>query len=293
VRFAVDHGAHGIICFGLAGEVLKLAADERKQLCDVILEEANGLVPVLVGVGAESEHAACDLARYAERAGADGVVLPPPVNARASGDVLARFLTVVADTVSVPVMLQDAPEYLGVELGPELVLEVAGLAPQVSYVKLEIGPDGLARWVQGLEGTAAVFGGNGGLYMLDCIRAGAAGIAPGLELVDLLVAIYESELAGDSGRAERLFKDFLPMMVFEMQDLDHYNACAKYVLSRRGVQLNPGLRAPAHRSRPRRPRFSTPTSRRCRSRRWSRLRQPDAPRSEGLSPQPTWPAALR
>ena len=32
--------------------------------------------------------------------------------------------------------------------------------------------------------------------------------------------------------------------MFEMQDLDHYNAFAKYVLSRRGVRLNPGLRSP-------------------------------------------------
>jgi 4-hydroxy-tetrahydrodipicolinate synthase len=245
VRFAIDHGAHGLICFGLAGEVLKLVPEERKRLCDVIVDETAGAVPVFVGVGAESEHVARDLARSAERAGVDGVVIPPPVLTKLGPDGLHRYLCRVADQVTLPVMVQDAPELLGVGIGAELVSRVIDSVPNVSYVKLEIAGDGMRRWVQELGDRAAVFGGNGGLYILDCLRAGAAGIAPGLELVDLLVAIHAAEIAGDAERAERLFGLFLPMMVFEMQDIDHYNACCKYVLTRRGVDLSPGLCQPA------------------------------------------------
>jgi dihydrodipicolinate synthase/N-acetylneuraminate lyase len=245
VRFAIDHGAHGLICFGLAGEVLKLAPEERKRLCEAIVEEAAGAVPVFVGVGAESEHVARDLARSAERAGVDGAVIPPPVLTRLAPDALHGYLCRVAEQVSLPVMIQDAPGLLGVDLGAALVGRVIDSAANVKYVKLEIAGDGMRHWVQEIAGRAAVFGGNGGLYILDCLRAGAAGIAPGLEVVDLLVAIHDAELAGETERAERLFAEFLPMMVFEMQDLDHYNACCKYVLTRRGVDLWPGLCAPS------------------------------------------------
>ena len=246
VRFAIDRGAHALMCFGLAGEIFRLTGEERKRLCDVIVEEANGALPVLVGVGAESEFVACDLARYAERAGADGVILPPPVSGALTPELLEQFFCRVADVVTVPVMIQDAKEYLGVGVGPALVRSIATSVPQVAYVKLETGVDGLVLWRRELPETISIFGGNAGIYILDCIRAGAAGVAPGLEVTDRLVEIFESEMKGDVARAEQLLRDLLPLIVFELQgNLDHFNLCAKHVLSRRGVRLHTGLRQPA------------------------------------------------
>ena len=79
VRFALDCGSHGIVAFGLAGEVLKLSADERRALTDVIVDEVAGAVPVFVGAGAPSIRASVELARHAEQAGASCVVLPAPM----------------------------------------------------------------------------------------------------------------------------------------------------------------------------------------------------------------------
>src|SRR5215510_4283918 len=132
VRFALDGGAHGLICFGLAGEVLRLAPDERMALCEAIVEEANGAIPVLVGASAESESTSRKLARAAERAGAAGVVLPAPTGGRLSPPLLAEYFARVAEAVSIPVMIQDAPEYLGVAIGPELVRELTIRLPHVS-----------------------------------------------------------------------------------------------------------------------------------------------------------------
>src|SRR5689334_7904307 len=80
VRFALECGSQGIVAFGLAGEVLKLSADERRTLTDVILEETAGAVPVFVGVGAPSTRGSIELARYAEAAGASCVVVPAPMS---------------------------------------------------------------------------------------------------------------------------------------------------------------------------------------------------------------------
>ena len=244
VRFAVDRGSHGLLCFGLAGEVLRLAPDERIRLCHAIVEEANGAIPVLVGASGESEHTSRKLARAAERAGAAGIVLPVPTGGHVSRPLLAEYFARVAEAVSIPVMIQDAPEYLGVSIGPELVRALADRLPHVAYVKLEVGPQGIREWRDAVGDGIGVFGGNGGVYLLDCIRAGAAGIAPALDVVDVLVAIYAAEVAGDRERADRLFRATLPLLVFEMQDIDHCNLCAKNVLARRGVELETSLRPP-------------------------------------------------
>jgi dihydrodipicolinate synthase/N-acetylneuraminate lyase len=246
VQFALDSGAHGIVAFGLAGEVLKLTSDERRALTDVIVDEVSGAVPVLVGAGAPSVRASVELARHAEQAGADCIVLPAPMSGALGEGALVDYFVRIASSVSLPVMIQDAPAYVGIRLGPEVVRQIGAVAENVCLVKLEAGPVEMNEWIERLGPEFSIWGGDGGLYLLDCLRAGAAGLVPGVDLVDLLVRVYQAETGGDSVLAERLFRDVLPMLVFEMQhSIDHYNACAKHVLVERGVLGSAGLRAPA------------------------------------------------
>ena len=246
VRFALACGSHGIVAFGLAGEVLKLSADERRQLTDVILDEAGDSVPVFVGVGAPSSGASIELARYAEAAGASCVIVPAPMGGALDDDALVDYVVRIAAAVAVPVMVQDAPAYLGVGLGADVVQRIGERAENVRLVKLEAGPAEMSHWIDRLGGDFAIWGGDGGMYLLDCIRIGAAGIIPGVDLVDLLVRVYEAEARGETALAGERLRDVLPMLVFEMQhSIDHYNACAKHVLVQRGVLECERLRSPA------------------------------------------------
>ena len=248
VRFAIDAGSHGLVAFGLAGEVLKLSGAERRALTTVIVEEADGRVPVFVGAGGESLRASRELATYAENAGASCVVLPAPVSARLGGSALVDYFAEVASSISIPVMIQDAPAYLGQAVGIDTVLRVAERAPNVRLVKLEAGPAELSTWIAALGDGFSVWGGDAGIYQLDSLRIGAAGLIPGVDLVDLLVEVYETEAGGDQARADELFRRVLPMLLFEIQhSIDHFNACAKHVLLRRGVLTRTRLRQPAER----------------------------------------------
>jgi 4-hydroxy-tetrahydrodipicolinate synthase len=246
VRFALDCGSHGIVAFGLAGEVLKLSTDERRRLTDLIVDEVGGAVPVFVGVGAPSTRVSVELARHAEAAGASCVVVPAPLSGVLDDDALVDYFLRIAAAVTVPVMIQDAPAYLGVGLGPGLVERIGAGAENVRLVKLEAGPVEMARWIERLGEEYAVWGGDGGMYLLDCVRSGAAGIIPGVDLVDFLVRVYEAEARGETALADERLRALLPMLVFEMHDsIDHYNACAKRILVQRGVLEHERLRSPA------------------------------------------------
>jgi 4-hydroxy-tetrahydrodipicolinate synthase len=246
VRFALACGAHGIVAFGLAGEVLKLSADERRALAEVVLDEVAGAVPVFVGVGAPSTRATVELARHAETVGASCVVVPVPMSGALDDDALIDYVVRAAAAVTVPVMVQDAPAHLGVSFGLDVVREIAARADNVRLVKLEAGPAEMSRWIDGLGDEFSIWGGDGGMYLLDCIRSGAAGIIPGVDLVDLLVRVYEADAQGERALADERLRDVLPTLVFEGQhSIDHYNACAKHVLVQRGVLEHAGLRPPA------------------------------------------------
>jgi 4-hydroxy-tetrahydrodipicolinate synthase len=246
VRFALECGSHGIVAFGLAGEVLKLTADERRKLTDVIVDEVGGAVPVFVGVGAPSTRVSIELARQAEAAGASCVVVPAPMSGALDDATLIEYFVRIAGAVTLPVMIQDAPAYLGVRLGAGVVQRIAAAAENVRLVKLEAGPAELSDWIERLGDGYSVWGGDGGMYLLDCMRSGAAGIIPGVDLVDVLVGVYEAEMRGEQALADERLREILPMLVFEMQhSIDHYNACAKQILVRRGVLEHAGLRPPA------------------------------------------------
>jgi 2-keto-3-deoxy-L-arabinonate dehydratase len=243
-RFALDSGSHGLICFGLAGEVFRLEAEERIRLLDVIVAETDGRVPVLAGVGTEATRSSVALALAAADAGADGLVIPPPLTAPDSRTALVRYFQEVAAATDLPVMIQDAPEYLNVEVGPEVIEEILGSIPNLVALKLEVGAGGLADWAATFDGRLTIFCGSGGLYLLDCLEHGAAGVAPGVDLVDLLVDIYELWSAENHPEARERMRDVLPMLAFQMQTIDHYNATAKRVLCKRGVLSAPHMRAP-------------------------------------------------
>lgn len=247
-RFALDRGAHGLVCFGLAGEVSRLTVAERERLLEVAIDEVDDAIPVVTGATAENLATSQRLARHAERAGAAGVVLPPPTGYRLSEADMLDFLVAVASATELPAIVQDAPEYLEVSLRPEVVVEAARRAPNICAVKLETGAEGMERWRAVLGEGFGVYGGNGGMFLLDCLRASADGIMPGVDTIDLQVAVYAAEQAGEHARADELFARLLPLLVFEMQSIDHYNACAKHVLRRRGVAIgNVELRAPGPR----------------------------------------------
>jgi 2-keto-3-deoxy-L-arabinonate dehydratase len=244
VRFVLSCGADGVVCFGLAGEVNKLTSEERKRLSSIIIKEVGGSVPVLVGVGAEALHTAKELARYAEAEGADGVVIPPPITSHLDEDGLTPYFLEIADAVTLPVVIQDAPAYLGIRLSARGIRRLAEQQSNIKYVKLETGPEETARWIADLAPTVDVLTGNAGLFLLSDIRAGVAGNVPGTEMTDFLVSVYREEKQGNSATANELFQRLLPYLVFSLQDIDHYNACTKEVLARRGVLRQSGLRKP-------------------------------------------------
>jgi 4-hydroxy-tetrahydrodipicolinate synthase len=243
-RFSVECGAQGLLCFGLAGEVFRLTPAERRAALEAIVEAVAGRIPVLAGVGAEALHTSLALARAASDAGADGVVIPPPITTRPSRQELMYYFGAIAAAAELPAMVQDAPEYLGVELGPDLVVALARSSPEIGCVKLEAGAEQIAHWVEAADGELIVFGGNGGIFLLDTLDNGAVGNAPGADVTDELTATYALWKSGDAEGARTRFAPLLPLLVFESQGIEHYNACAKHLLVRRGILTSAHMRVP-------------------------------------------------
>jgi dihydrodipicolinate synthase/N-acetylneuraminate lyase len=247
----VDHvlaaGPAGIAAFGLASETHTLAEDERRRLAEFILARVGGRLPVLITVTAESTPLAVGLARHAQQHGAAVLMLAPPRVTRTGAAGLARHYSAVAAAVDLPIMIQDAPGYIGVGLGAGLIAEIVREHANVRSVKTEALPaaSAIAELRAQLGDAVAIFSGNGGLYLLDTFRGGAAGAIPGCDIPECFVTIYRAYDEGRIEDAEVLFGRLLPLLVYQNQSLDLLIATTKALLAHRGIIANDSLRPPA------------------------------------------------
>lgn len=245
VRYEIDEGADGLGILGLAGEGIYLTADEREHVTAVVLEEAGG-VPVLVGCTADSTDEAVRLTARASDMGAAEVMVAPPRRPGMTPDEARMHYRAVAEAASCGVMVQDAPFAIGVELGVDLVLELHNELANVRSYKIEA----LPFWENAVRSRAAagerlrVFGGHGGVHLMDVLDAGSYGLIPGADLTAQLARAWRAYGEGDRDAAEREYHVVLPLLVYQAQSLGLLIGGAKTVLRARGVIAEVSCRHP-------------------------------------------------
>ena len=221
VEAVVRAGAAGVAVLGLGTEVGKLARQERRDLVLQVTGEARDRLPVAVTVSETNTGDMIGSARFAVDAGAAWLILQPP-RPPITETELMRFFGAVADAVDCPIGIQNAPEFLGVGLSQANLIALNGNHPNISIVKAESSALTVNRLIEALEGRMTVFNGRAGLELTDNYRAGVDGMIPGVETVDLQVAIEKAMRAGDEAEAERLYRTILPFLTFAMQGIEHF-----------------------------------------------------------------------
>ena len=192
--------------------------------------------PLAVTIAEPSVDGQAEMARAAERLGAGWVILQPPPVAGLPEIEYVRFLGAVADRVSLPVAVQNAPGYLGVSLSNAGLRELARQHPNVCLLKGEGPAVVIRRLIEDTQGAFRVLNGRGGLELPDNLRAGCVGLIPAPECFDVQVRIFElmrTGRASDEAEAERLYRDVLPLIVFLMQSVESFLCYGKRVTARR------------------------------------------------------------
>ena len=243
-------GAAGIAVLGLGTEVGKLALAERRAIVEWVAEDIGGRLPFAVTIADGNLADMVESARSAERAGAAWLILQPPRPPVGEGE-LVRFFGAIADAVDCPVGIQNAPEFLGVGLSHAGLIALNRAHPNVTVVKAEAGAMAVGRLIDALEGRMAVFNGRAGLELTDNFRAGVAGMIPGIETIDRQVAIERAMRAGDEARAEALYREVLPALVFVMAGIEHFVLYGKWLAALRLGLAPSGRRLPSDTPDPR------------------------------------------
>ena len=113
-RWLIDRGlttGNGtLIAGGSNGECYTLTDGERKRVAEIVVAEAAGRVPVLVGTNHTATNLALDLARHADQIGADGIMSTPPYYLEPTQGDMLRFYRALAKAVDIGIMIYDIAE---------------------------------------------------------------------------------------------------------------------------------------------------------------------------------------
>ena len=233
VQGALAQGVHGIAVGGLATETNKLSTEERRDLMAWAAADIDGQVPLSVTIAETNVAGQRAMAQYAADLGAAWVVLQPPPVKGATEAGLIEFYGAVADASSLPVGIQNAPEYIGIGVSNAGFAELHRRHPNISILKAEGPATYIAALREDTNGAYTLFNGRNGMELVDSLRAGCHGMIPGVDACDRQVAIYNAFRAGDEAEADRAFAEILPLLSFLMGSIDHLLCYGKRLTARR------------------------------------------------------------
>jgi len=239
IRFCIESGVQGLVGPANASEFAMLSDDERKRWIEIVVAEAGKQIPVIASTTCGHALPAIALSRYAQKIGADGIMAMPPHIFHPDAAGCFHYYKALSDALEIPICIQNYVAPLGTPMSSELMARMCLELPQVQYIKEETLPE--PRQISSTIAAAGehckgVFGGQGGIYLLDEYRRGAVGNMPACQAADVHVAIWKMLEAGDTTAARRVFNRQLPLINYERL---HGVAVYKEVLYRRGVFATP------------------------------------------------------
>ena len=127
-------GTAALVVCGTTGEGATLTGQEHEDLFRFAAEKSAGRMKVIAGIGSNDTAAALDMAKRAEQAGADGLLMVTPYYNKTTQAGLIRHFCYVADRADLPIILYNVPSRTGVGIAPETYAVLAD-HPRINAVK--------------------------------------------------------------------------------------------------------------------------------------------------------------
>jgi 4-hydroxy-tetrahydrodipicolinate synthase len=234
--------ATGLTVLGVFGEAASLSSDERRAVLETVVDTTS--LPLVVGATSLATAPVVEEIRQAQETAGDRLAGAMVQVNSPNPNVLAAHLQAVHDATGAGLVVQDYPTVSGVHIHAQTLGTVLRSLPFVVAVKAEAPPTpvAIAELTQALD--VPVFGGLGGLGLLDELAAGAAGAMTGFSFPEGLIACVQAWRDGGSEAARAAWLPYLPLVNFEQQ-VRIALAIRKECLRRRGLIGEARVRPPA------------------------------------------------
>ena len=212
-RWQIEHGVDGVVALGSLGEAATLTFEEKVAILKTLVG-ALGAKPVVAGIAALSTAEAVALAKAAEQAGCAGLMVLPPYVYSTDWREMKAHIEALLRATRLSCMLYNNPIAYKTDFLPVQIAELAQRHDNLQAVKESSGDVRRITAVKALCGDRlAVFAGLDDM-IVEGVRMGGSGWIAGLvnALPRETVALFRAATAGDTQKANALYRWFLPLL---------------------------------------------------------------------------------
>jgi 4-hydroxy-tetrahydrodipicolinate synthase len=207
-----DMRNEGLVVNGTTGEAPTTTDEEKARLVRVVREAVGDRVSVIAGVGTNITAHSVELAKQAEKAGANGLLIVTPYYSKPAQDALVAHFTAIADATALPSVIYDIPSRTGIAVATDTLVRLAA-HPRIAAVKDAKGD--LAATSQVLSRCDLAYYSGDDPMNLPLWSIGAVGCisVTGHVVGDRIHAMLEAFTAGRNAEAATLHRSMLPVNV--------------------------------------------------------------------------------
>ena len=200
----------GIVVNGTTGEAPTTSEAEKEQLLRVVVQAVGDRAKVVAGVGENATAHTIQLAKAAERAGVDGLLVVTPYYNKPPQPALVAHFTAVADATDLPVLIYDIPGRTGMAVATETLVR---LAEHRRIVGVKDAKDDPVATSHVLARTDLAYYCGTDALNLPWLSLGAIGFVSVVGHVagDRLREMIDAWESGDTERARRIHFELIPV----------------------------------------------------------------------------------
>lgn len=205
VRFQLKSKVNGFYPLGTTGMGPAMETNERKRVAEVVVEETNGRVPVIVQIGASDPAASLELARHAEKIGADAVASLTPFYYHPGDEAIVSYYEKISGATSLPLFVYNIPPNTGFNVDAKLLQKLSRI-PKVVGIKDSSGDfTQLLDYLQVVPHEFNVIPGTDS-YLFSALCAGVHGCVSAIAnaFPEHFVEIYEAYRTKDLEKGKAL-----------------------------------------------------------------------------------------
>ena len=174
IDWVVESGQHGLVPVGTTGESPTLSHDEHRKVVEICIAEARGRVPVIAGAGSNNTREAVELAKHAEKAGADGVLIVTPYYNKPNQEGLFQHFKAIDAAIGIPIVIYNIPPRSVIDMSVDTMKRCYELKNVVG-VKDATGNIGRISMQRQAMGPEFIQLSGDDITALSCMAAGAHG----------------------------------------------------------------------------------------------------------------------
>ncbi len=206
INWHIKNKTDGILVCGTTGESATLTHQEHKKVVSIAVEEARKRIPIIAGAGSNSTAEALDLARYAEKAGADFALVITPYYNKPTQSGLFQHFKKISSSVNIPVIIYNVPSRTGTNILPGTVIDIANKCKNVVGIKEASGSlDQAVQIMYQAPKNFLLFSGNDQIILPIMSVGGSGVISVAANLVpEKTHRLVESFLKGNIAKAKAI-----------------------------------------------------------------------------------------